>query len=145
MGTRSTIAFIPKRNGEEEKPLVRIYQQYDGYITGVGHSLAKFLKSRKICNGITHNTNNALANGFGDLIAQYIKETKEGAGGFYIDELNSEQEYNYKVIFDDDKYFDDTNLYNGELKDVDDLITIKVNDIFEGTPSELLEFKELEE
>ena len=145
MGTRSTIAFIPKKEGKEEKPLVRIYQQFDGYIDGVGHDLANFLKSRKICNGIPIGTDDILANGFGDLVAQYIAETKEGTGNFYIDEFDCDQEYNYKVIFDTDKYYNNTELYNGELKDVDDLITIKVNNMFEGTPSELLKFKESDE
>lgn len=46
MGTRSTTKFISKR-GEKLTPLVNIYQQFDGYVDGVGHDLANFLKSKK--------------------------------------------------------------------------------------------------
>ena len=49
MGTRSTIKFY--RNKHNEKPNVcvaSIYQQYDGYISGVGHELANFLKDKKV-------------------------------------------------------------------------------------------------
>lgn len=139
MGTRSTTKFIEK-NGEKLTPLVNIYQQWDGYIEGKGYYLADFLKSKTIINGISYSQNTPnYANGFGCLIAQYIKEFKENVGGLYITNLDDKQEYNYEVIFDEDKYL------SGNYDSIDDLVIIKVDTIFEGTPSELLEFKESED
>ena len=140
MGTRSTMKFIRKENNKLT-PLVSIYRQYDGYIDGVGHELAKYLLSKKIVNGIPINDNSGrIANGFGCLIAQYIRDFKTEPGNLYITDMDDKEEYNYEVIFDDDKYFD------GEYN-VDDLITIKVDSYpnFKGTPSELLSFKESED
>ena len=54
MGTRSTIAFIDKRVTKDGKvytdELVRIYQQYDGYPSGVGKQLATWLSGKTIVN-----------------------------------------------------------------------------------------------
>jgi hypothetical protein len=50
MGTRSTVKFFSQH--DQDQPLASIYQQWDGYITGVGHDLADFLKDKKIINGI---------------------------------------------------------------------------------------------
>ena len=141
MGTRSTVKFIRKR-GEKLTPLVNIYQQWDGYIEGVGHDLAQFLIERKLINGIPYEKNCfGYANGFECLIAQYIAAFKNEVGGFYITDFDDSQEYNYEVVFDADKYFDH-DFYKDEDMTADELITIKVDTIFEGTPSELLEFKE---
>lgn len=140
MGTRSTMKFIRKGNNKLT-PLVSIYRQYDGYIDGVGHELAKYLLSKKIVNGIPINDNSGrIANGFGCLIAQYIRDFKTEPGNLYITDMDDKEEYNYEVIFDEDKYFD------GEYN-VDNLITIKVDSYpnFKGTPSELLSFKESED
>ena len=140
MGTRSTMKFIRKENNKLTS-LVSIYRQYDGYIDGVGHELAKYLLSKKIVNGIPINDNSGrIANGFGCLIAQYIRDFKTEPGNLYITDMDDKEEYNYEVIFDDDKYFD------GEYN-VDNLITIKVDSYpnFKGTPSELLSFKESED
>ena len=51
MGTRSTITFIEKWN-EEVTPITTVYQQYDGYLDGVGYTLAKWLSGKVIINGI---------------------------------------------------------------------------------------------
>ena len=146
MGTRSTTKFIAKR-GEKLTPLVNIYQQFDGYIDGVGHDLANFLKNKKIINGISSGHDNSnYANGLGCLIAQYIKEFKKEVGNLYITDFEDKEEYNYEVIFDEGKYFD---MGFGERDGLstDELIIIKVDSCpnFEGTPSELLKFEEGEE
>ncbi len=52
MGTRSTIAFITKAQDNTETQLCKIYQQFDGYLSGVGEKLARFLQSGKLVNGI---------------------------------------------------------------------------------------------
>jgi len=147
MGTRSTTRFIRKQ-GEELTQLVNIYQQYDGYISGVGYELAQFLLSKKVINGYNMNQEDGeYANGFDCLVAQYIAEFKKSIGGFYIATPENKQEYNYEVIFDDDIYYGTDLPFKNEGFSSDDLITIKVYDwndklIFEGTPSELLNFKE---
>lgn len=146
MGTRSTTKFIEKR-GDKKVELVNIYQQWDGYVSGKGYDLANFLKSKKIINGIGSGQDTFdYANGFGCLIAQYIKEFKENVGNLYITDLDDSQEYNYQVIFDGDKYYNEGFLSN-KVFDADELITIEVDSYptFEGTPSELLEFKEGDE
>ena len=140
MGTRSTMKFIRKGNNKLT-PLVSIYRQYDGYVDGVGHELAKWLLNKEITNGISSNDDlTKIANGFDCLIAQYIRDFKTEPGNLYITDMDDKEEYNYEVIFDENKYFD------GEYN-VDDLITIKVDSYpnFEGKPSELLSFKESED
>ena len=146
MGTRSTTKFIIKR-GDKLTPILNVYQQYDGYISGVGHELAEFLLSKKIINGIGRGQDTFdYANGFGCLIAQYIKEFKDKVGNLYITDFEDRQEYNYEVIFDEDKYYS-KNFLDNTLFNVDDLITVKVDSYpnFEGTPSELLIFEEKDE
>jgi len=146
VGTRSTIKFI-RKSGNDLTPLVNIYQQYDGYVEGVGYDLAKWLKGKRIINGIGMGQNtNAYANGFECLIAQFIRDFKKEVGGLYITTIDNSQEYDYQVIFDEDKMFGDKPFtFNTDGWDVDELITIKVNSFFEGTPSELLEYKESED
>lgn len=146
MGTRSTTKFIIKR-GDKLTPILNVYQQYDGYISGVGHELAEFLLSKKIINGIGRGQDAFdYANGFGCLVAQYIKEFKDKVGNLYITDFEDRQEYNYEVIFDEDKYYS-KNFLDNTLFNVDDLITVKVDSYpnFEGTPSELLIFEEKDE
>lgn len=123
MGTRSTIKFYSDFDVEEV--LVCIYQQFDGYITGVGHELADWLKDKKVINGISGQTmDNGYANGMGCLAAQFIKEFKKDIGHLYISTIEDSQEYNYHV------------------KLIDNKIVIEVNNIFKGNPEELLNFEE---
>lgn len=146
MGTRSTTKFIEKR-GDKKVELVNVYQQFDGYVSGKGYDLANFLKSKKIVNGYRLGEDHSnYANGFGCLIAQYIKEFKEDCGHLYITDLDDSQEYNYEVIFDSDKYYG-RDIFDNNDFDADELITIKVDSYpaFEGTPSELLKFGEGDE
>ena len=91
MGTRSTIAIY-----ENTKHLVTIYQQYDGYPSGVGLQLAKFVSSGKLVNGLSGDKG-LVFNGMGCFAAALIKELKEGPGGTYIVPKGQEEEYNYKV------------------------------------------------
>lgn len=147
MGTRSKTSFIEKR-GEKLTHLVSVYQQYDGYIEGVGHKLASYILDKEICNGIRLGRDTSkLANGFGCLIAQIIRDFKEDVGGLYITIEDDIQEYNYEIIFDSDLYYG--NSFNEEL-DTDKYFSVRVIDwneqtIFEGRLKELLEFKEVDE
>ncbi len=120
MGTRSTVKFYDE---VEEQPILSVYQQYDGYIRGVGHDLANFLKDKKIVNGynLGQTMEAGFANGIGCLAAQYVADHKKSIGGFYITNAYDEQEYNYKVRIIDGKP------------------QIEVDD-FKGAPEELLNY-----
>lgn len=137
MGTRSIIKFVEKWQ-DAENELVTIYQQYDGYINGVGYKLAEWLKEKTIVNGFGSKDVTNCCNGAGCLAAQFIKDFKDGIGYLYIYPSDCEpQDYNYRVLIDETK--------TGKA---DDLITIVVTNwdetepIFVGSPSELLKFKE---
>jgi len=122
MGTRSTVKFYSQFNQDE--PVLSVYQQYDGYIEGVGHELAKWLKDKKVINGIRdEKMEDGYANGMGCLAAQYVMQHKNEIGSFYLTTIDDDQEYNYKV-----------RLINGQ-------IIIEVDD-FKGTPEELLNYKD---
>ena len=105
MGTRSTITFIEKRD-EEVTPITTIYQQYDGYLSGVGYILAKWLSGKVIINGISEYRKE-YANGCGDLAAQFISVIKdETPGDIYIYPVECDKsgiDYNYYVVVDMDK------------------------------------------
>lgn len=128
MGTRSTVKFYSEWAKEGDAPILAVYQQFDGYIIGVGHDLANFLKDKTIINGIGGNQTmeTGFANGMGCLAAQYVAAGKTEIGGFYLTGATDSQEYNYEV-----------RLIDGKL-------IIKV-DNFEGTPEQLLVFEEQEE
>ena len=139
MGTRSTIRFIEKYENRETQ-LVNIYQQFDGYIEGVGYELAKWLINKTIVNGFASNDEKNNANGIGCLAAQFIKDFKKHIGGLYIVGSTNAQEYNYDVIID-----------ARQIGRVNDIALIRISKydekdpIFIGRPSELLTFKEPED
>ena len=132
MGTRSTIRFIEKYENRETQ-LVNIYQQFDGYIEGVGYELAKWLINKTIVNGFVGNDEKNNANGIGCLAAQFIKD-------LYIVGSTNAQEYNYDVIID-----------ARQIGRVNDIALIRISKydekapVFIGRPSELLTFKEPED
>jgi hypothetical protein len=120
MGTRSTIKFFPEFS---ETPILSIYNQYDGYMSGVGRNLAEWLKNKTMVNGfLNENIDNGFANGMGCLAAQYVKEHKIKIGGLYLTTHDDTQDYDYEVRF------------------INDAFQIKVDEEFIGTPDELLEF-----
>lgn len=103
MGTRSLTKFYDG-NGSTRTPIVTVYRQMDGYPSGHGLELAKFLKSKRIVNGLGNDTD--VANGTGCLAAQFIKEFKDGPGGIYIMiPGNHWQEYDYRVFVDEKATF----------------------------------------
>lgn len=143
MGTRSTIKFVrpyvDKVGNKKEMPFVNIYQQYDGYISGVGYELAEWLLKKKLCNGFSCDMDdNEYANGIGCLAAQFIRDHKEELGGLYITTLDDTEDYNYTVLVYDES--GDRNYpysYSIRVTNFDN-----PEPIFEGTPKELLNFKE---
>lgn len=130
MGTRSVTTFTEKY-GDSEYPLVAIYQQYDGYIDGVGHDIARWLLGKRIINGFVPGDND------GTTTKQFIRDHKLDVGGLYITGIGSTEDYNYKIIID-----------GGKIGNANDVMKIEVtrsanfDPIFVGTPQELLDFEE---
>lgn len=100
MGTRS-LTFVYEDGG---KPILNMYRQYDGYLSGHGRELASFLTSFDgITNGIPLGRRGKYANGMGCLAAQMIAHFKEDVGGIYIYSVESTdcwQDYEYHVYED---------------------------------------------
>ena len=93
MGTRSlTFVHDNTTDGVEQPPIVCIYQQYDGYFSGVGEDILSFLKGSSVVNGIGAGDTAKMFNGSGDLAARLITHFKHGdaesAGGVYIESPN---------------------------------------------------------
>jgi hypothetical protein len=121
MGTRS-LTYVY----DGKTPIMCMYRQYDGYLSGHGQELANFLNELTIGNGIPDKPELfTFANGMGDLAAQMIVFFKKTPGGFYIHpiELNQDclQDYEYHVYENKvvvvSHFFDDENpteqIFNG--------------------------------
>lgn len=144
MGTRSKTSFI-KKIGDNRVHLVSIYQQYDGYIEGVGYDIANYILDKTIVNGFGLGDNSNKANGFDCLIAQFIRDFKKDIGGLYITTEDDTQEYNYDIIFDENLYYDRNTLMTPvETNDLFEVVVTDWNNkkLFEGSLKDLLEFKE---
>lgn len=141
MGTRSTITFIKKNQGKEV-PVVKIYQQFDGYLTGVGQNLCTWILSKKVVNGYNfEHENGEYVNGFGCMVAQFIHDFKHGIGDLYVypctSKIDENCDYNYEVIYN--------GIDNPGGRRANDFITIRINNwgsdpFFEGSPLELLTY-----
>lgn len=139
MGTRSTITFCEKVN-DKIIPYVNIYQQYDGYLEGVGKELCEWLEDKIIVNGFSSDDKRDIANGVGCLVARFISDKKNGVGDFYVYPIGEGKgycDYNYTVII---------NKTYSERK-LKDITTIEVDSwgkkpFFKGTIQELLDYIE---
>ena len=97
MGTRS-LTFVY----EENKPVLNMYRQYDGYLSGHGQELADFLTAGELVSGYS-DENAKVFNGMGCLAAQMIVNFKKSVGGFYIYPIESNdcwQDYEYHIYED---------------------------------------------
>lgn len=98
MGTRS-LTFVYDR----DEPVVCMYNQYDGYPSGVGAELADILMGRTIVNGFGTGTPQKASNGMGCLAATIISEFKTGIGGCYLYPVgtgDAGQDYVYRIYND---------------------------------------------
>lgn len=94
MGTRSVTYFYQ----EDNKFLVGLYRQMDGYPSGHGRDLYEFLRDYTIVNGLGLKDTGKIANGMGCLSAQTIAHFKTEAGQYYIVTKGYHgQEYEYHV------------------------------------------------
>ena len=141
MSTRSTIRF---RN-DGDSTVCCVYKHFDGYIEGLGHSLAEWLKGMTLINGISNKEQEGhdYANGIGCLAAKWIADNKTETGDIYMCDSDEYEEYNYDVILKRQN-MRVLSVYGTKA---DDCISIAVKDykgdlIFSGSPSELLEFEE---
>lgn len=141
----SHTAIITFRN-EGDEPVCCVCKHGSGYIDGLGHSLAKWLKRMTILNGMwseEQHREHDYANGIGCLAAKWIADNKTETGVICMCASDRREAYNYDIIL---------HRYRMRLLDMsgtkaDDCITITVlnkkgNLIFSGSPSELLEFEE---
>lgn len=99
MGTRA-LTFVYTE--DQPTPMLNMYSQYDGYPSGHGLELAKFLCSKTLVNGFGTETE-GLANGMGCLAAQLVAHFKNGVGGIYIHAITTTdcgQEFEYHVYKD---------------------------------------------
>lgn len=96
MGTRSLTRVF-----DNDKQILCMYRQMDGYPSGHGAELADFLASGALVNGYTMGTKERQFNGAGCLAAQMICEFKQGkVGGIYIYPIETDdswQDYEYHV------------------------------------------------
>jgi hypothetical protein len=91
MGTRSTTKVF-----NEDKLVLALYKQYDGYPDCWGKELKNFLKSKRFVNGIPLGEQNVF-NGICDFALQLVCKFKQGPGGLYATTEDDEQEYNYII------------------------------------------------
>ena len=95
MGTRS-LTFVY----DENRPVINMYRQFDGYPSGHGQELAEFLLEGRMTNGIPVGSKEHFFNGMGCLAAQLVANFKKDSGGFYLyplDVTDCWQEYEYHV------------------------------------------------
>jgi hypothetical protein len=92
MGTRSLTRVF-----DDEDEVVCMYRQFDGYLSGHGKDLAKFLAPLRETNGLVEGPT---FNGMACLAAQIVAHFKTAPGGFYLYKPgipDAGQEYEYHV------------------------------------------------
>lgn len=106
MGTRS-LTFVYDGDQRVKNICICMYQQYDGYPSGFGLELAKFLEDRAIVNGFGSGTPSKASNGMACLAASLVEATKDDIGGVYLYPTtvrDAGQSYEYHVYLTGDYY-----------------------------------------
>ncbi len=106
MGTRS-LTFVYDGIQRVKNRVLCMYQQFDGYPSGVGLELAEFLEGRAIINGIGMDAPVKASNGMRCMAAELVRETKMGIGGTYLYPTSTKdggQDYEYHIYLDGDYY-----------------------------------------
>jgi len=97
MGTRC-LTFV--YDGDiTEGAIINLYRQYDGYPSGHGAELARFLTQGTLVNGL-RGEDRVVFNGMGCLAAQLVAHFKDGPGQFYLYPVTAAdcgQDYEYHV------------------------------------------------
>ncbi len=111
---------------DDAVPLINMYRQFDGYLSGHGLELARFLIDMKIVKGLGLGLEcEQVANGAGCLAAQMIAYFKNEPGNIYIEPMPDEDtdhvDYVYKVMVDSGKITvevtGDRNNFNGTVSE----------------------------
>jgi hypothetical protein len=112
MSTRAKIRFVEREEGVTfsehpgvDKTQIEIYKHYDGYPSGLGVNLAKFLDEFTVVDGLGQD-NYKIANGLGCLAAQYVEAFKQVPGDIYLQKPNDSMDdcdYCYYVWVTEDK------------------------------------------
>ena len=88
MGTRSTVKFYNRKG----RNILSLYNQYDGYLSGIGSSILEFF-----------NDEMSKGNGIEDIALLYVCYMKKGKPYHcYLTSETDQEEYNYQ-IFDTDE------------------------------------------
>lgn len=91
MGTRSTVKFY-----RDTEPILCLYQQYDGYLAGVGVQVAEHLVNYGLVKG---REGKKVAYDFDDWALLYVLEYKKEPGLVYATDADDSQEYDYIVTY----------------------------------------------
>jgi hypothetical protein len=95
MSTRSLTLIYDDKGAE----LLNIYRHSDGYPSGHGQELARFLSGFQIVNGLRYE-GGKIANGIGCLAAQLVAHLKDEPGQIYIYPIgkrNVWEDYVYEI------------------------------------------------
>lgn len=128
MGTRS-LTYVENEQGT---PILCMYRQFDGYPSGHGDELAKYLAAHRIVNGFgAGDTWENAFNGAGCMAASIVAHFKESIGGFYLYDPSEEnadhgQEWVYTVSVKNSKpsikvksVYDDGKVWEGYATEFD--------------------------
>ena len=138
MATRALINFVDREDGVSfsehpgvDKIHVQIYNHYDGYPSGLGVTLAYYLRPFTVVNGLgnSYDGERKVANGMGCLAAQTVQYLKDGPGNVYLHKPA-------KIDWEDYEYFIWCKEGHGVWISIFDY---EGNCIFVGEPDKLIE------
>jgi len=145
MGTRS-LTFVYEEafnEGDQPEAIINMYRQYDGYPSGHGDELARFLAQFELVDGIPVGVEHEkkYANGMACLAAQLVADFKTEAGGIYLYPVSAKecgQDYEYHIYSKDRKFRISVtdrgcNMFGLTMSDKNDVL-------FDGDLSEFVEF-----
>ena len=138
MATRALINFVDREDGVSfsehpgvDKIHTQIYHHYDGYPSGLGVTLAYYLRPFTVVNGLgnSYDGERKVANGMGCLAAQTVQYLKDGPGNVYLHKPA-------KIDWEDYEYFIWCKEGHGVWISIFDY---EGNCIFVGEPDKLIE------
>ena len=129
MGTRSLTTFI---DNFDNKEIVVMYRQMDGYPEVHGKELVDFLDNMQIVNGIGMDEKRKIANGISCLAAQTVAHFKDDVGHIYLYPAGLRdcgEEYIYTIYKDKDnlkvkvlKVYINKVIFDGTVQEMKDWI-----------------------
>lgn len=114
MGTRSTVHFqvhIEEDGKESVETILSLYEQYDGYVEGVGKQIYETLQNHPPHKKYKVKEGYVRANGAEDLALFYVLDNKpmDRTGDMYVTNEEDRQAFNYFIIL---------NYFSGEIERV---------------------------